>query len=144
MLQFRKGIVAGGLGLFLLAGVAATKPPAGDEPKFKNVKVIANDIGADNMERIMTTIEHQLGVTCIYCHAATKPGIFPKDVDFASDEKPEKKIARQMLKMTIALNKKYFGFKVDRILFNKPVIWCVTCHRGYIRPILRPAPIYRP
>jgi hypothetical protein len=46
--------------------------------------------------------------------------------DFASDEKPEKKAAREMITMVLNLNKTSFNGNTD--------VSCYTCHRGRNRP----------
>ncbi|MEJ0082894.1 MAG: c-type cytochrome [Puia sp.] len=48
-----------------------------------------------------------LGVKCSFCHAPSKDTA-QKWPDFASDDKPEKLIARKMMKMTSKINKKFF------------------------------------
>ena len=59
----------------------------------------------------MTRFNKALGVTCNYCHARTKPGIFPVRADFTSDEIPTKLTARKMMRMTDKINRKYFNFE---------------------------------
>jgi hypothetical protein len=122
------------LSALTIGGVAATDPDGGDK-KFKNLKVLSNNITGEQMDRIMFTFERQLGVTCLYCHVPAK-NVVPERVDFASDEKPEKRIAREMLKMTIKLNKKYFNTIIDKSYpyTTRPTIWCRTCHMGFPVP----------
>ncbi len=132
-----KIFVIAGFFVFIIAGINATMPHD-DEKKFKNLKVLAKDITDDELERVMLTFERQLGVTCMYCHVPTKNNISPPRVDFASDEKSEKLVAREMLKMTMKLNKKYFNFVVDKKMSERPVVWCKTCHMGYPIPHINP------
>lgn len=122
-----------GFSIFIIGGISATRPPD-DEIKFKNLKVLSKDITDDELERVMTTFERQLGVTCLYCHVPTKENVRPPRVDFASDEKKEKIAAREMLKMTMKINKKYFNFIVDNKMSKRPVVWCKSCHMGYPVP----------
>lgn len=131
----KKLFVYAGMGLFIVAGMSATHRPI-EDPGWKNLKVIPKNIEEDQMERIMYKISHDLSVTCRFCHAETRPGIFPVRVDFASDELREKGIARKMMTMTDRLNKKYFGYKNDYGFgsLKKSVISCNTCHRGLKRP----------
>lgn len=132
----KKNIVYAGIGFFLSTGISATLPRQ-EEPKWKNLKVIPKNTDEDQMERIMYKFDKQLGVTCVYCHPFTKPNIFPKEVDFVTDEKREKVIARKMMMMTDKLNKKYFNYKNNYSLesLNKPMgISCNTCHRGIPKP----------
>jgi hypothetical protein len=44
----------------------------------------------------------------------------------ADDSKPEKLIARKMIKMTNQINKKYFEARSAEVV----AVGCVTCHRG--------------
>lgn len=133
MMGGNKVFVIIGFFVFIIAGICATKPEDG-ERKFKNLKVLAKNITDEELERVMVTFERQLGVSCMYCHVPTKENIRPPRVDFASDEKKEKLIARDMIKMTMKINKKYFGFTVDKKISIRPVVWCKTCHRGYPVP----------
>jgi hypothetical protein len=131
----KKIIVMSGLFLVTLAGVASTQ--SDDEKKtFKNLKVLSKDISDQELERVMYTFERQLGVTCLYCHVTTK-NVFPERLDFASDEKKEKLKARDMLKMTLKINKKYFDLTIDKKIHTRPLIWCRTCHMGYPVPHIR-------
>jgi hypothetical protein len=133
MMQAKKVPVMIGITVFILGGIGAVKPP--DDEHYKNLKVLSKDISSEQMERIMYSFERQLGVTCLYCHVSTKKDIVPQRVDFASDEKIEKKIAREMLRMTLKINKKYFNTVVDRKVNDvRPVVWCKTCHRGFPVP----------
>ena len=130
----KKTIVGLGIFLFMALGISATNPK--EEPsKFKNLKVLSKNITEDQLEVVMYAFERQLGVTCAYCHVPTK-NVVPERVDFASDEKKEKLIAREMLKMTLKLNKKYFNTSIDKKILTQPVIWCKTCHHGYPVPHL--------
>ena len=128
----RKIIVYAGIGLFIATGISATNiSPEKDD--WKNIKIIPKNIDEDQMERIMHQFSGQLGVTCSYCHPDTKPGIFPRRVDFVTDEKQEKRTARKMMLMTDKLNKKYFNYSNDysfSSLQSHPGITCNTCHRG--------------
>jgi|SRR5450432_312367 Photosynthetic reaction centre cytochrome C subunit len=131
----KKIIIYAGIGLFLTAGVAATNVPP-EKPEWKNLKVLPKDMSAELMEQIMHQYTGQLGVTCKYCHSDTKPDVFPMRVDFASDEKPEKLIARNMMRMTEKINRKYFNYKnkYDFETFRNAVVTCKTCHRGITKP----------
>jgi hypothetical protein len=127
--------VYAGIVLFITAGIGATRPPR-EKPEWKNLKVIPKNMDEDQMERIMHQYTRQLGVTCSYCHPDTKPDIFPRRVDFASEDKPEKLIARKMMIMADKLNKKYFHYKNDYGFesLKTAVITCNTCHRGLPKP----------
>src|SRR4051812_4957330 len=85
--------------------VAATSGEK-SEPRFKNLKVLPKSISSKDLQGIMVDdFQDGLGVTCGFCHANAKDG---HGLDFGSDQKPEKEIARAMMRMTIRLNRKYF------------------------------------
>ncbi len=136
-----------GMGVFL--GIAATdraedhgemnkrtESYSPEKPSWQNLKIIPKNIDEDQMERIMHRYSQALGVTCSYCHPDTKANVFPRRVDFASDEKLEKRIARKMMRMTDKINKKYFNYRnlYDFNSLSKPVLACNTCHRGLQKP----------
>ncbi len=75
------------------------------EPKFKNLKILPADISDHDLDSVMHTFSMSLGVRCNFCHAMNTAG---KGLDFASDAKPEKNIARMMMTMAININKSYF------------------------------------
>ncbi|MGC4037048.1 MAG: c-type cytochrome [Chitinophagaceae bacterium] len=128
MIRNKKIIVITGLSLFTIAGIAGIKRPA-EEEKFKNLKVLSKNIDDEQMERIMYNFDRQLGVSCEYCHDTTR-NVFPARADFASDAKKEKLVAREMLRMSLSINKKYFDLHIDREIKIKPIVWCKTCHMG--------------
>jgi len=132
----KKPFVYIGIALFITAGIAATPTPPDKKEGWKNLKVIPKNIDEDQMERVMYKYTKQLGVTCVFCHSYTKPGISPTRVDFPSDEKPEKRTAREMMRMTDKINRKYFGYKNDYGFnsLSESVITCTTCHRGIPKP----------
>jgi hypothetical protein len=131
----KKTIVSAAICLFIGTGIAASHAPP-EKTEWKNLKIIPKNTDEDQMERIMHKISHDLGVTCSHCHPDTKPGITPIRVDFVTDEMPEKEIARDMMRMTDRLNKKYFGYKNDYGFesLSKSLITCNSCHRGLPKP----------
>jgi len=59
---------------------------------FENLKVLPKDISKSELKRHMKGITKSLGVKCDYCHRT--------DIrDYATDEIPEKVIARDMMRM---------------------------------------------
>jgi hypothetical protein len=119
----KKGIFLVVLGLAIVLGAA--KPP---KPQYENLKVLPKDISSKDLQGIMTDdFEDGLGVSCGFCHAPAAGG---HGLDFASDAKPEKAIARAMMRMTIGLNKKYFKVKHPVIGSSTLTITCATCHKG--------------
>ena len=133
MFPYKKIMVSSGIFSFMFLGIGATRPPEDGEGEYKNLKVVSKKIGEDEMERLMHSFNAQLGVKCMYCHKLINDD-FSQGTDWASDEKKEKRVGREMLKMTMQLNKKYFDRKMDKKMTTTPVIWCKTCHRGFPRP----------
>ena len=54
-------------------------------------------------------------------------------MDFASDEKDNKKVARAMLRMVIDINGKYIP-EAGRTLTERTRVTCETCHHGAAKP----------
>jgi hypothetical protein len=103
-----------------------------EPPQHKhNFKVLPQDISRDSLDMIMDHFKAALGVKCGYCHAqsTTNPG----HLDFSSDDKPEKEIARKMMVMTNDINQKYMRFNEDSSNQTEAVS-CITCHRGDAHP----------
>ncbi len=108
-----------------LLGISATHMP---EDKPVNLKVLPKDINEKDLNKIMVEdCADGLGVRCDYCHVENKT---ENKFDYASDAKPEKDTARSMMRMTLELNKKYFG--QDKPVIGSPsmLVTCYTCHHG--------------
>lgn len=117
---------------FLILNTAgqATKD---EHPQATNLKVLPKDISHDELIKTMRNFSAALGVKCGACHAGTPTADGKMDFDFASDAKPEKSTAREMMRMVKAINTKYLD-KMDR--GNMEHITCVTCHRGSMKPMV--------
>jgi hypothetical protein len=131
MIFNRKTIAFVLFSLFIVAGIAATKPP--EDEKFKNLKVLPKNISKDDLDKVMDGFKAALGVKCTFCHAPSKDTA-DHHPDFPSDAKPEKNIARKMMKMTQKINKKYFSYNKNEQGEVVPAIECMTCHRGSEHP----------
>jgi hypothetical protein len=131
MVPVKKLVVSFACLVFIVAGIAATKPP--EDHKFKNLKVLPKDISGDELDKVMDGFKAALGVKCNFCHAPSKDSS-NHHLDFASDDKPEKDIARHMMRMTSKINKKYFSFNKNEQGQTIPAISCITCHRGDPHP----------
>ena len=131
MIFNRKTIAFVLFSLFIVAGIAATNPP--EEEKFKNLKILPKNISKEDLDKVMDGFKAALGVKCTFCHAASKDTA-NHHPDFPSDEKPEKNIARKMMKMTQKINKKYFSYNKNEQGEVVPAIECMTCHRGSEHP----------
>ncbi|MEP6849521.1 MAG: c-type cytochrome [Acidobacteriota bacterium] len=84
--------------------------------RFKNIKVL-NDMPADQLGKVMNIFSASLGVNCDFCHIGE---------DFAKDGKKEKDTAREMIKMTFAINRDNFR--------SRPEVSCNSCHNGREHP----------
>ena len=117
------------MAIVVIAGIAAVPSPLNN---YKNLKVLPKDISTKDLSRIMIDeFEDGLGVSCGFCHAEEKDS---HKLDYASDEKPEKEIARLMMKMTLDVNEKYFQVPHPLIGDSVLSITCMTCHKGQPRP----------
>jgi len=87
---------------------------------FKNVTEL-KDVPADQLMPAMQFISTSLGVQCDTCHVAGK---------FEADDKRAKKTAREMIAMTMAINKNAFHGQTQ--------VTCYSCHRGSERPVAVP------
>ncbi len=112
MLHYKKIAVVAALFGLMATGMSAIRPQDDDKPKKRNLKVLPKDISHDDLEKTMDGWKAALGVKCNFCHAPSADSS-NHHLDFASDAKPEKNIARHMYNMTAKINKKYFSFNKD-------------------------------
>src|SRR5579872_705141 len=111
MVRHKKFVVITALFGLMIIGMAAVRPQ--DDPKPKhNLKVLPKDISHDDLDKIMDEWKAALGVKCGFCHAPSADSTSHR-LDFASDAKPEKNMARYMYKMTGKINKKFFKMNKD-------------------------------
>jgi hypothetical protein len=125
--------------------------PAGP-PAPTNLQVLPKETTAQEIAPIMQGIAAGLGVQCNYCHvpppapAGAPPapaggaaagrggrGGGPQ-LDFAADDKPEKKTARVMLQMVNTINGTINGAAEFKGGSTPTKVECVTCHRGVAKP----------
>ena len=130
-------------------GGAGGGAPAGP-PMPTNLQVLSKDMTGQEVAAYMQTVAAGLGVACNYCHVPPTPpaGAPPApaaaaaggrgrggapQLDFASDDKQEKKTARVMLKMVSTVNDTLTG---EFGKSGSPVVKvdCVTCHHGVAKP----------
>ena len=106
-----------------------------DEPRYKNLKVLPKNTTKQQMDSVMHHFSSSLGVRCNYCHQFNAE---QKSMDFASDANEHKGVAREMMKMTSKLNKKYFHINNSKDLTAKLEITCYSCHNGKAHPATQP------
>ena len=95
------------------------------ESVFKNIKVMKG-VSAGRFVRIMNAgFGRSLGVSCGFCHVPGKWDL---------DDKKEKETARLMWTMTGAINRDYIS-KVPVDSGPPPMVVCMTCHMGNLRPV---------
>jgi predicted metal-binding protein len=132
-LHKKKAVVVLVLSTVTLLSVAAFTPEQQQQqPRKKNLKVLPQNISRDSLNRVMHEYNDALGVKCGFCHAAREGN--PSQMDFSSDAKPEKETTREMMRMTMELNRKYFTPGGDSTKVINAVS-CNTCHRGAEHPL---------
>jgi hypothetical protein len=119
--------------IFLAACAAISQQkaqaPVADNLQFHNLQVLPPNITHDELIATMRGIARSLGTKCNHCHVANAPGS-EEEFDFANDSKPEKKVARTMLRMVRDINANY----VSKINAHGQTVTCFTCHRGNTVP----------
>lgn len=126
-------VLATVIGLYAFKADAGADKPYIAQPPWENLKVLPKDISKDSLTALMKNYETALGVQCNYCHVPKKSD--PSKLDFPSDAKIEKEIARGMIKMTNEINENYFKpYFPDPKPEQVQVVNCVLCHRGTANP----------
>jgi hypothetical protein len=137
--------------LFASSAFAQAPPAAGGSPPDAaargprnfppptNLKVLPKDLTGAQVREIMMGWAGDLGVHCDTCHAADAKNMGPNGrprLDFASDEKDEKAMARIMYTM-LETDKSDYVAKVaalDKMAEPAAPLTCGTCHRGHLDP----------
>src|ERR1051325_6324925 len=92
----------------------------------KNIKVLTG-MPQSQLIPVMNFFSASMGRRCNYCHVNNQG-----QWDYASDAKPEKAAAREMIKLVMDINKTTERLKLDPVS-------CYTCHRGRTSPQSSPA-----
>jgi hypothetical protein len=96
------------------------------EKVFKNIKSFTG-VPAGRMIAIMKIgYAQSLGVSCTHCHTVG---------EWEKEDKPQKQIAREMSRLSKAINKELLP-KIANLDSKQPAVNCTTCHRGEIKPAL--------
>ncbi|HWH51917.1 MAG TPA: c-type cytochrome [Gemmatimonadaceae bacterium] len=103
----------------------AGRESAPAESVFQNVKVLKGVPAGRFLEIMNDGFGHGLGVSCGFCHV---PG------QWASDQKPNKNTARDMLRMVGNINGELHS--MTALPDPQPTIGCITCHRMAQKPLL--------
>jgi len=139
MMRFRH--VVGALAMVALAGsltVARAQerggPPA-PPPEPKNLQVLPKTMTTAQILPMMRNFAAALGTNCGYCHQWTGPGAAGND--FSVDTKPQKDVARAMMRMATAANQA-IAAATKKPAAEQTQVVCMTCHRGEAIPKLPP------
>jgi hypothetical protein len=96
------------------------------ESVFKNIKILKG-IPAGRLVNIMNMgFGRSLGVSCGFCHVPGKWDL---------DDKEEKNTARLMFAMVQTINRDFISKVPVDTGAPRPVVNCMTCHRGNPRPM---------
>ena len=122
-----------GLGVMLLAPVASAQAPGKWPPdSLINVQVFPRTMPVMQVIGTMRNFSGALGVRCQFCHVGDE-GMPLERMDFASDAKRTKLVARQMMRMVQEINR-----RIDTLPQRQDStlqVTCTTCHRGLARPV---------
>ena len=136
------GLVFSLLILACLVTMAAQSPqtipgnPAFQAPLYPaptNLKVLPKELTGQQVHDLMENWKTGLGMDCAACHAEDKEKVDAEGrpvLNFASDAKPQKAVARAMYTMTEEINSRYIA-KIDS---SGVTVNCGTCHRGHMGP----------
>src|SRR5262249_26374985 len=135
MIRRRDGLLSLGLVVLLASAAAAQTPPAAQArgqaaPPATNLQILPKDMPREQLLQTMQAFSQSLGVQCNYCHVFEGRG---GRNDMASDEKPTKKTARQMLLLAREINEK-LPAAVGKGAESTTRVGCATCHRGVAIP----------
>jgi tetratricopeptide (TPR) repeat protein len=131
-------LVIGALGTVLFASSFAMAQSQGraNEQPMTNLQVWPKDTPRAQVIQTMNAFNDSLGVECTYCHVQG---------NFASDEKREKRVARQMILLRDSINVMMgaivgkpagAGPTAEDGLPGAPVrVLCRSCHRGLPIPL---------
>ena len=103
--------------------------PVADNLQFHNLRVLSPNITHDELIATMRGIARSLGTKCNHCHVANPPGS-AEEFDYPNDSKPEKNVARTMLRMVRNINGEY----ISKVNAHGQTVTCFTCHRGHTVP----------
>jgi hypothetical protein len=135
------------LGVLALAATLGAQAPAGAaagaqgrggaQAPPQNLQILPKDIPRPELNAMMQSFARGLGVQCAYCHVAEGRG---GRNDFASDDKPQKKVARVMMQM-VDHDNDMIAKGVGKAAADVVKVECATCHRGAAIPkVEMPAP----
>ena len=130
-------------------GQGGGRPGGAPAAPLQNLKVFPKDTTQAQILPTMRAFEGALQVECGHCHQWEGQGN-PTN-NFAADVKPQKEIARAMIRMVDSINQQIqAGVSATNLRTGDQVqkVTCATCHRGKAIPQVEtynpPAPAARP
>jgi len=96
--------------------------------KPTNLQVLPEGTDGLKLRDFMGMFVKDLGVRCIFCHDDSKAKSF-EEIDFASDAKKNKIIAREMYKMLVSINKNSMP-SINKLTGKNEQLRCFNCHHG--------------
>jgi hypothetical protein len=121
----------------LIAAAAATTvlmtgaPAHAQIPRtFTNLQVLPKDISPADLVMTMRNMAGAIGGRCTTCHVGPDN---LQGMDFATDERPSKQIARDMLRMVRTINASFMD-KLPPAAVPRQEVTCLTCHRRSPKP----------
>ncbi len=97
-----------------------------------NLQVLPKDIPMRQLVQTMAGFTRALGIRCSHCHMGEESQPL-EAYDFASDEKLLKRKAREMIRMTQAINGQFLP-SLEQHVTPSLEVECFTCHRGAREP----------
>jgi hypothetical protein len=91
---------------------------------FKNIKMFKGVPASRLVNAMQFGFAPALGAKCTLCHVEDK---------WASEDKKEKQIARDMAAMTRTINDTLLT-RIAHLESDHPTVTCTTCHRGQKKP----------
>lgn len=122
--------------IFSVVILGSASMPFRQDERPKNLQILNKDISREALDKVMHDYNDALGVKCNYCHAPVQNDLTNLQLDYASDAKPAKNIAREMMRMTSEINKQFFNIKGADGQVSESVS-CITCHNGQEYPAFR-------
>jgi hypothetical protein len=117
--------------IFIAAAAWAHDPAKPTAMQHPGLQVLPKEIPHDRLMAVMQGFTKALGVKCSHCHVGEQG-----KMDFASEAKKEKQIARSMMLMVKRINEQDFAVKD----WKDTKVTCYTCHRGAVKPLTEAPP----
>jgi len=96
------------------------------ETVFKNIQLFRGMPAGRLLMVMQIGFSNSLGVSCSHCHVAG---------EWEKEDKPQKQIARDMMKMVGTINNDLLK-NIKNLKGPNSVVNCTTCHRGQVKPAL--------